>query len=159
MIKNFFKGLSAHIILILVCILSLLPFIWLLSTALKGAQENIFQYPPEFLPKFPTLDSICIRLCKDFRVVCQICDTLCQNSWHTTPPLQIRHLPLQSLTIKKDRLERSFLWWALEDSNFWPSPCKGDALPTELNALAFRHLLSYQKNFAVKNFFSNLVFY
>ena len=57
MIKNFFKGLSAHIILILVCILSLLPFIWLLSTALKGAQENIFQYPPEFLPKFPTLDN------------------------------------------------------------------------------------------------------
>ncbi|HIQ89194.1 TPA: carbohydrate ABC transporter permease [Candidatus Galligastranaerophilus faecipullorum] len=56
-IKNFFKGLSAHIILILVCILSLLPFIWLLSTALKGAQENIFQYPPEFLPKFPTLDN------------------------------------------------------------------------------------------------------
>lgn len=57
MIKKFFKGLSAHIILILVCILSLLPFIWLLSTALKGAQENIFQYPPEFLPKFPTLDN------------------------------------------------------------------------------------------------------
>ena len=57
MIKNFFKGLSAHIILILVCILSLLPFIWLLSTALKDAQENIFQYPPEFLPKFPTLDN------------------------------------------------------------------------------------------------------
>ena len=57
MIKNFFKGLSAHIILILVCILSLLPFIWLLSTALKGAQENIFQYPPEFLPKCPTLDN------------------------------------------------------------------------------------------------------
>ncbi len=57
MIKNFFKGISAHIILILVCILSLLPFIWLLSTALKGAQENIFQYPPEFLPKFPTLDN------------------------------------------------------------------------------------------------------
>ena len=57
MIKNFFKGLSAHIILILDCILSLLPFICLLSTALKGAQENIFQYPPEFLPKFPTLDN------------------------------------------------------------------------------------------------------
>ena len=57
MIKNFFKGLSAHIILILVCILSLLPFIWLLSTAIKGAQENIFQYPHEFLPKFPTLDN------------------------------------------------------------------------------------------------------
>ena len=57
MIKNFFKGLSAHIILILVCILSLLPFIWLLSTALKVAQENIFQYPPEFLPQFLTIDN------------------------------------------------------------------------------------------------------
>src|SRR5699024_3502305 len=35
--------------------LSLLPFLWLLSTALKGASENIFQYPPVFLPKEPTL--------------------------------------------------------------------------------------------------------
>ena len=55
MIKNFFKGFFAHIILITVCILSLLPFLWLLSTALKGASENIFQYPPVFLPKEPTL--------------------------------------------------------------------------------------------------------
>ena len=57
MIKNFFKGLSAHIILILVCVLSLLPFLWLLSTALKGAGENIFQYPPVFIPKDFTLDN------------------------------------------------------------------------------------------------------
>lgn len=52
--KNFFKGLSTHIILIIVCILSLLPFLWLLSTALKGPSENIFQYPPVFLPEQPT---------------------------------------------------------------------------------------------------------
>ena len=57
MIKNFFKGFFAHAILITVCILSLLPFLWLLSTALKGASENIFQYPPVFLPKEPTLDN------------------------------------------------------------------------------------------------------
>ena len=42
---------------------------------------------------------------------------------------------MTTFPIKKDRLRRSFLWWALKDSNFWPSPCKGDALPTELNAL------------------------
>lgn len=30
----------------------------------------------------------------------------------------------------------SLLWWALEDSNFWHPPCKGGALPTELNALS-----------------------
>ena len=57
MIKNFFKGFFAHTILIAVCVLSLLPFLWLLSTALKGAGENIFQYPPVFLPKEPTLDN------------------------------------------------------------------------------------------------------
>ena len=45
-IKNFF----IHLTLILVCILSLIPFLWLLSTALKGRSENIFAYPPVFIP-------------------------------------------------------------------------------------------------------------
>ena len=31
------------------------PFLWLLSTALKGRSENIFQYPPALLPARPTL--------------------------------------------------------------------------------------------------------
>lgn len=57
MIKNFFKGISAHIILLLVCVLSLLPFLWLLSTALKGAGENIFQYPPVFIPQDFTFEN------------------------------------------------------------------------------------------------------
>lgn len=57
MIKKFLSSLSAHAILISVCILSLLPFLWLLSTALKGSGENIFQYPPVFLPQQPTLEN------------------------------------------------------------------------------------------------------
>lgn len=57
MIKKFLSSFSAHAILISVCILSLLPFLWLLSTALKGSGENIFQYPPVFLPQQPTLDN------------------------------------------------------------------------------------------------------
>ena len=52
---RFIKKLFTHIILILVCILSLLPFLWLLSTALKGRSENIFAYPPVFIPKDLTL--------------------------------------------------------------------------------------------------------
>ena len=48
---RFIKKLFTHIILILVCILSLLPFLWLLSTALKGRSENIFAYPPVFIPQ------------------------------------------------------------------------------------------------------------
>lgn len=33
------------------------PFLWLLSTALKGTGENIFAYPPQFIPKHPTLEN------------------------------------------------------------------------------------------------------
>jgi ABC-type glycerol-3-phosphate transport system permease component len=53
--KNILRRLSTHIILILICILSLIPFLWLLSTALKGRSENIFAYPPVFIPKDLTL--------------------------------------------------------------------------------------------------------
>ena len=52
---RFIKKLFTHIILILVCVISLLPFLWLLSTALKGRAENIFAYPPVFIPKDLTL--------------------------------------------------------------------------------------------------------
>ncbi len=51
------KNLFIHLILILVCILSLIPFLWLLSTALKGRTENIFAYPPVFIPQDLTFDN------------------------------------------------------------------------------------------------------
>lgn len=57
MIRKFFKGFSAHIFLIIVSILSLFPFIWLISTALKGIDENIFEYPPYFIPKHFTFEN------------------------------------------------------------------------------------------------------
>lgn len=31
------------------------PFLWQLSTALKGPTENIFDYPPKLIPRHPTL--------------------------------------------------------------------------------------------------------
>lgn len=51
------KGFYTHLTLILVSLLSIFPFLWLFSTALKGPDENIFQYPPEFFPKVPTWDN------------------------------------------------------------------------------------------------------
>ncbi|MDY6310945.1 MAG: carbohydrate ABC transporter permease [Cyanobacteriota bacterium] len=45
------KNIPIHIVLIAVSILSIFPFIWLLSTSLKGAGENIFAYPPTIIPK------------------------------------------------------------------------------------------------------------
>lgn len=51
---NKIQGFLIHFSLIVVCILSLLPFLWLTSTAFKGTNENIFQYPPVLLPQEPT---------------------------------------------------------------------------------------------------------
>ena len=44
------KNLWIHIILISVSLLSIFPFIWLISTSLKGNAENIFAYPPQIIP-------------------------------------------------------------------------------------------------------------
>jgi len=33
------------------------PFLWQLSTSLKGATENVFEYPPQLLPTHPSLDA------------------------------------------------------------------------------------------------------
>lgn len=52
---NRLNRILTHIILILVSIISIFPFLWLLSTALKGNTENIFAYPPNLIPKYLTL--------------------------------------------------------------------------------------------------------
>ena len=57
MMRKFIKGLSVHGFLILMSFLSLFPFLWLISTALKGIDENIFQYPPVIFPAHPTFDN------------------------------------------------------------------------------------------------------
>ncbi|MDD3237832.1 MAG: carbohydrate ABC transporter permease [Candidatus Gastranaerophilales bacterium] len=57
MIRNWLKSLSIHSVLIFMSILSLFPFLWLISTALKGPDENIFQYPPVFIPEHITFEN------------------------------------------------------------------------------------------------------
>ncbi len=51
------KNLFMHISLIFVSLLCIFPFLWMLSTALKGVEENIFQYPPQLIPQFSTLEN------------------------------------------------------------------------------------------------------
>lgn len=48
--KKTFKNLGIHAVLIFVSLLSIFPFIWLISTSLKGQAENIFAYPPSLIP-------------------------------------------------------------------------------------------------------------
>lgn len=49
--KKFLSGFLTHAVLIIVSLLSIFPFIWLVSTSLKGIDENIFAYPPVFIPQ------------------------------------------------------------------------------------------------------------
>ncbi|MCM1009382.1 MAG: carbohydrate ABC transporter permease [Fusobacterium sp.] len=51
------KPVLSHIILITISLLSLFPFLWLISTSLKGAGENIFAYPPNFIPQDFTFEN------------------------------------------------------------------------------------------------------
>ena len=57
MIRKFVEKLSMHSILIFVSLLSIFPFIWLISTSLKGLDENIFAYPPVLMPQQFTWDN------------------------------------------------------------------------------------------------------
>ena len=51
MLKKIFKKITIHTILIVTCLLSIFPFLWLTSTSLKGINENIFSYPPQIIPQ------------------------------------------------------------------------------------------------------------
>jgi ABC-type glycerol-3-phosphate transport system permease component len=46
--------LLMHAVLIVVCLFMILPFIWMVSTSLKFP-EDVFGYPPQFIPQNPTL--------------------------------------------------------------------------------------------------------
>ncbi|MCQ2739581.1 MAG: carbohydrate ABC transporter permease [bacterium] len=50
-IKRNLSNIFVHITLIIVSLLSIFPFIWLTSTSLKGINEDIFAYPPVFIPQ------------------------------------------------------------------------------------------------------------
>ena len=51
MLKKLFNKLTIHSVLIFASLLSIFPFIWLISTSLKGMNENIFAYPPVLVPQ------------------------------------------------------------------------------------------------------------
>lgn len=50
------KNLLAYITLILGSVVMVLPFLWMISTALKTSNA-VFVFPPEFIPKNPTLNN------------------------------------------------------------------------------------------------------
>lgn len=51
------KQVLTYGILALIAVIMLIPLLWLMSTALKDPTENIFQFPPQLLPRHPTLEN------------------------------------------------------------------------------------------------------
>ncbi len=51
------KLIGTYLLLGAIALLMLLPLLWLFSTSLKSPAENIFQYPPQFIPQQPTLEN------------------------------------------------------------------------------------------------------
>jgi ABC-type glycerol-3-phosphate transport system permease component len=46
---------AAYLVLIVYSVISIVPFIWLLSSSLKPLSANVYSWPPEFIPRPPTL--------------------------------------------------------------------------------------------------------
>ncbi len=55
--RRFIDAAARYFALSLLALVTVGPFLWLLSTALKGAKENIYAYPPKLLPDHATLEN------------------------------------------------------------------------------------------------------
>ncbi|MCU0526224.1 MAG: carbohydrate ABC transporter permease [Elainella sp. Prado103] len=51
------KRILTYGVLGLIALVMLLPLLWLVSTAFKSSTEDIFQFPPQFLPQQPTIEN------------------------------------------------------------------------------------------------------
>ncbi|MEL6249960.1 MAG: carbohydrate ABC transporter permease, partial [Cyanobacteria bacterium J06627_15] len=51
--KPWWQTLAIYALMTGIAALMLLPLFWLVSTAFKSPTENIFEFPPRFLPQQP----------------------------------------------------------------------------------------------------------
>ncbi|HEX2916657.1 MAG TPA: carbohydrate ABC transporter permease [Chloroflexia bacterium] len=49
-VRRYIKNTLLYFLMVLVAIFSVGPFLWILSTALKPPQDNLYSYPPQFIP-------------------------------------------------------------------------------------------------------------
>ena len=54
---SWWKYLCIYALLGAIAIIMLFPLLWLISTALKSPNEDIFKFPPQLLPSQPTLQN------------------------------------------------------------------------------------------------------
>lgn len=56
-LSHVWRSLLIYTLLGAIALVMLVPLLWLISTALKAPTENIFQFPPQLLPRQPTLEN------------------------------------------------------------------------------------------------------
>lgn len=54
---NLKQAIGTYLLLGAIALVTVMPLLWLLSTALKSPSENIFAFPPQLIPAQPTLDN------------------------------------------------------------------------------------------------------
>ncbi|MFY7802349.1 MAG: carbohydrate ABC transporter permease [Limnoraphis robusta] len=91
-----------YLLLSAIAFFMLFPLLWLLSTAFKSGSENIFEFPPQLLPREPTFENF-IKV------------------WQTNPMGRylINSLIVASLTVGFNLLFCSLAAYPLARLNFW----------------------------------------
>ena len=51
------RMVGTYVLLSAIAVVMLLPLVWLVSTAFKSPSENIFAFPPQFIPQSPTFEN------------------------------------------------------------------------------------------------------
>ena len=51
------RMIGTYVLLSAIAVVMLLPLVWLVSTAFKSPSENIFAFPPQFIPQSPTFEN------------------------------------------------------------------------------------------------------
>ncbi|MER3436074.1 MAG: sugar ABC transporter permease [Leptolyngbya sp. ERB_1_1] len=54
---RFSRSILTYTLLSTIAILMLIPLVWLVSTSFKSPTEDLFQFPPRFIPQQPTLEN------------------------------------------------------------------------------------------------------
>jgi putative chitobiose transport system permease protein len=58
------RNLLRYVVLCAIAVLTVAPLLWLVSTAFKSPTENIFRFPPQFIPAQPTFENF-IKVWRD----------------------------------------------------------------------------------------------
>ncbi len=96
------RPLLVYGLLMAIALVMLMPLLWLVSTSLKSSTENIFQFPPSFIPAHPTLQNF-VRV------------------WESQPFTQyfINSLLVSVLTVGLNLIFCSLAAYPLARLNFW----------------------------------------